>query len=67
MTARDRALTAAEALALAAPLEHELEALFREVRRDAARLVASARTPQEALERVSGLMSMELEVGDGQA
>jgi len=64
VTARDRAPTAADAAAAARPVEADLEALFREVRRDAARLVAGARTPQEALEAVSGMMTMELEVGD---
>lgn len=62
MRVRDRAPTRDEVEASAAPFEAELEALFREIRRDAIGLVASARTPQEALTLASGIMAMELEV-----
>lgn len=64
MKALDPAPPRARVAAQAAPLEAELEALFREVRRDAALAVSGAADPRSAIEAVGRLLDAPIDVGE---
>jgi hypothetical protein len=59
---KDGAPTRPEVAKAASQMEHDLEALFREVLKDTMAAVVRARTPEEALAMASKIMDSEVDL-----